>query len=92
MALIGIQSGLWLRERIAVAQLPPATSGSPNILVIVVDTLRADHLSSYGYDRPTSPNIDRIAQQGVVFENAFATSSWTLPSHASMVTCMLSSR
>ena len=54
--------------------------------MIVVDTLRADHLSSYGYPRPTSPNLDRIARGGVLFENAFATSSWTKPSHASLVT------
>ena len=57
-----------------------------NILVILVDTLRADHLSCYGYKRETSPHIDRIAHQGVLFENAFAPSSYTLPSHASLLT------
>jgi arylsulfatase A-like enzyme len=51
-----------------------------------VDTLRADHLSSYGYHRPTSPRLDALAQQGVLFETAIATSSWTLPSHVSLVT------
>jgi len=69
-----------------VAHLPEARPGSPNILLIVVDTLRADHLASYGYKRETSPNLDRLAEQGVVFESAFATSSWTLPAHASLVT------
>jgi len=51
-----------------------------------LDTLRADHLSSYGYSRPTSPEIDRIASQGVLFENAIAPCSWSLPSHASLLT------
>jgi arylsulfatase A-like enzyme len=66
--------------------LPPASSGSPNVLVIVIDTLRADHLSLFGYPRPTSPNIDQLAQQGVLFDAAISPSSWTLPSHASMLT------
>jgi arylsulfatase A-like enzyme len=81
-----IQGGQWLRERNAVARLPPFASGAPNVLVIVVDTLRADHVSSYGYARPTTPNLDRIAQQGILFENAISTSSWSLPSHVSLVT------
>jgi arylsulfatase A-like enzyme len=54
--------------------------------VLIVDTLRADHLSSYGYGRPTSPTLDRLAREGVLFENAFSTSSYTLPSHASLLT------
>ena len=68
------------------SKLPAAAGDAPNVLVIVVDTLRADHLSSYGYARPTTPNIDRIATEGVLFENAVATSSWTFPSHASLLT------
>ena len=61
----------------------------PNIIFIVLDTVRADHLSSYGYSRPTSPNLDRLARHGVLFENAIAPTSWTLPSHASMFTGLL---
>ena len=68
------------------AHLPSPRAASPNVLVIVLDTVRADHLSGYGYARATSPNVDRIAQQGVLFENAISTSSWTLPSHASLLT------
>ena len=75
-----------LQERIAVARLPEAAPDASNILVIVVDTLRADHLSSYGYQRATSPSIDQLAQEGVLFENAFSTSPWTEPSHASLLT------
>ena len=86
LTLAGIQGGQWLHERNAVAQLPPASPGIPNVLVIVVDTLRADHVSSYGYARPTTPNLDRIAQQGVIFENAISPSSWSLPSHVSLLT------
>jgi arylsulfatase A-like enzyme len=59
---------------------------TPNVLLITLDTLRADHVSSYGYARQTTPNLDKLASEGVLFENAFATASWTLPSHASMMT------
>jgi arylsulfatase A-like enzyme len=74
-----------LREFSQLRALPPPPN-SPNVLIIIVDTLRADHLSPYGYTRDTSPNLDHLAQQGVLFENAIAPASWTLPSHASMLT------
>jgi len=64
----------------------PWPSNAPNVLIIIVDTLRADHLSPYGYTRDTSPYVNQLAQQGVLFDNAIAPSSWTLPSHASMLT------
>lgn len=86
LAFAGIQGGQWLHERNAVAQLPTAAPGAPNVLVIVVDTLRADHVSSYGYARPTTPNLDRMAQQGVRFDNAISPCSWSLPSHVSLLT------
>ncbi len=81
-----VRGGAWLSERRDLAQLPPPSQEAPNILVVVADTLRADHLSIYGYARPTSPNLDKFAQQGVLFERAFSTTSWTLPSHASLLT------
>jgi arylsulfatase A-like enzyme len=84
-----VQIGNWIRERQALAALPPAKTSAPNVLIVVVDTLRSDHLSSYGYKRQTSPNLDRIAGEGVLFESAFSASSWTLPSHASMLTGLL---
>jgi arylsulfatase A-like enzyme len=86
LAVAGIQGGKWLDERNAAAHLPPAAPGAPNVLVIVVDTLRADHVSSYGYARSTTPNLDRLAQQGVRFENAISPCSWSLPSHVSLLT------
>ena len=58
----------------------------PNILLISVDTLRPDHLGCYGYGRDTSPNIDRLAAEGTLFENAVSSTSWTLPAHAALFT------
>ena len=63
-----------------------------SVVLIVVDTLRADHLGVYGYDRPTSPNLDEWAEGGAVFEHAFSTSPWTLPSFGTMFTGQLPSR
>jgi arylsulfatase A-like enzyme len=63
-----------------------ADPAKPNIVFIVMDTARADHLSCYGYKRPTTPNTDRVAREGALFRNVIAPSSWTLPSHASMFT------
>src|SRR5262245_4563926 len=57
-----------------------------NLLLVSIDTLRSDHLGAYGYARPTSPFLDRFAREGVVFEHAYSTGSWTVPSHASMLT------
>lgn len=84
--LLVIQGGYWVGERIATRNLPQAKESAPNVLFIVIDTLRADHLSLQGYDRITDPNLVRIASEGVMFENAYATSSWTLTSHASLFT------
>jgi arylsulfatase A-like enzyme len=58
----------------------------PNVVIITADTLRADHLASYGYFRVTSPAIDRLAGEGLVFERAYAPMATTLPSHASLMT------
>ena len=57
-----------------------------NLILISVDTLRADRLGCYGYDRETSPAVDRLAREGTLFTDACAPSPWTLPSHASMFT------
>jgi arylsulfatase A-like enzyme len=60
--------------------VPPADDGPPNILFVLVDTLRYDHLGTYGYARDTSPEIDAVARGGVVFEEAYSPAPWTLPS------------
>ncbi len=58
----------------------------PNVLLFVMDTLRRDAISHYGSGRSTTPNLDRIAGEGLVYNNAIATGSWTLPTHGSMFT------
>lgn len=60
----------------------------PNVLLVSIDMLRADHLSCYGYERPTSPAIDRLAAEGQLFESHVSSSSWTLPGHASLFTSL----
>ena len=60
----------------------------PNILMIVADSLRADHLGCYGYKRPTSPYIDKFAAEAVVYEKAISNSSWTKPSIGSIFTSL----
>jgi arylsulfatase A-like enzyme len=79
----------WLRdrreqERAGARPLPPP--GSANVLLIVLDTVGAAHLSLHGYDRPTSASLAELAQRGIRFDSAMAPSSWTLPSHATMFT------
>lgn len=61
----------------------------PDMLLYVVDTLRADHLGCYGYQRNTSPNIDRFAKENVLFRFAYANSSWTKASGANIITGLL---
>ncbi|MGH9385398.1 MAG: sulfatase [Vicinamibacterales bacterium] len=83
---IGFSAWPQIRERSALSRLPLASAHVPNVLLIVLDTVRAKSLSLYGYHRATSPNLDRFARRGTVFNRAFATAPWTLPSHGSMFT------
>lgn len=87
-ALIAAGAGLNAVTPAARSPAPPATGLRPNILLISIDSLRADHVAAYGYARETSPAIDALAQQGVRFVNAVAPTSWTLPSHMTMLTAM----
>jgi len=57
-----------------------------DVILVVMDTTRADHLSVYGYERETTPNLESFASEAVVYERAWSTSSWTLPGHASLLT------
>lgn len=61
-------------------------SARPNVVLIVLDAVRRDHMSCYGYDRRTTPSIEGVAEQGIRFQNAYAASCWTIPSHASLFT------
>ncbi|MCB9673646.1 MAG: sulfatase [Alphaproteobacteria bacterium] len=85
--LVGV--ALWPTAR-------PVVSGTrgagPDVVLVVVDTLRADHVGAYGYGRDTTPSIDALAREGLRFTGARASSSWTLPSHASLFTGLAPSR
>lgn len=63
-----------------------APQSKPNLVLVVMDTVRADHLSLYGYTRKTSPVLEQLAKESAVFTNAFATADFTLPAHASIFT------
>lgn len=65
---------------------PPARPPPRHVLLLVIDTQRADHLSCYGNPRPTSPTLDALAAEGVRFENCVSQCSWTSPSMVSMMT------
>lgn len=71
-----------------VTHQPRTTAGPdrPNLVLFVMDTERFDRTSAYGYSRPTTPNLEQLANRGLLFEQAYATSSWTWPSMASMLT------
>lgn len=86
LLFLGDTAGDRLHEQRALAALPQAAAGAPHVLLIVLDTVRADSLSAYGRARSTSPALERFARQGVQFDAAFSTAPWTLPSHASLLT------
>ncbi|MDP2310011.1 MAG: sulfatase [Pseudomonadota bacterium] len=74
---------------VRVPEAPPlagVAGPGPNVVLLVVDTLRRDHVGAYGYARDTTPHLDALAGQGVRFSRAWSTSSWTLPAHASLFT------
>lgn len=75
-----------LAEARAIANLPSARRNAPNVLLLVMDNVRADSLSTYGYSRETSPNLTKLAERGVLFEDVRSPAPWTLPSHASIMT------
>ena len=58
----------------------------PSVILIIIDTLRADHLGCHGYERDTSPNIDRFSREAVFFRNAISPSPWTSPAVGSFFT------
>jgi hypothetical protein len=85
------EAGVELEETPIIAATFPAltktTPVSPNVILIIVDTLRSDHVSSYGYHRDTTPNLDAlVTDMGVRFEDATSMSPWTCPSNAATMT------
>lgn len=99
IAAIAVPAARSADETKALATLPPHTPGAPNILLIVLDTVRSESMSVYGSDNPTpthpvapnhqprdtTPKLKAFAQQGVVFENAIAPGAWTLPTHVALL-------
>jgi hypothetical protein len=87
VGLVGIVYSLNAgREKLVLHRLPTAAPGSPNVLLIVLDTVRAESLSLYGYKRDTSPRLAEFGQMGVRFDQARTAAAWTLPAHASIFT------
>jgi arylsulfatase A-like enzyme len=75
------------QEKAGPGQVAGKEGGRPaNIIILLVDSLRPDHLSAYGYPLPTSPAIDRLAREGVLYRRCYAASNWTVPTHASLFT------
>ncbi|MCC6930212.1 MAG: sulfatase [Gemmatimonadaceae bacterium] len=88
VALLGVGNrawGTWQRTR-ALGALPAPQAGAPNVLLIILDTVRDANMSLYGYRKPTTPQLERRAADAVVFDRAFSTAPWTLPSHATLMT------
>lgn len=75
-----------LTERSALRSLPDPASSAPNVLLLILDTVRASSTGLYEGPADNTPHLDARARAGVVFENAYSTASWTLPSHASIFT------
>jgi arylsulfatase A-like enzyme len=77
-------------SRVGQPDLPPvatpARPDAPDVVIVVLDTVRADHLGAYGYARPTSPHFDALARDGTLFLDATSPATWSLPSHASLFT------
>ena len=86
-----IFGGDWIEQRREAASAIPPTD-SPNVLLIVLDTVRADHLSLYGYERGTSPTLARLAKRGIVFEQARASAALDSPLACNHVYGSLASR
>jgi arylsulfatase A-like enzyme len=88
LAINGLAPIAWasVSESRTISGARRADPDAPDVLLLILDTVRARNLGLYGYGRATSPSIDRLAADAVVFDWAFSTASWSLPSHASLFT------
>ena len=79
----------WSQPRLVSEKMVPVgREDHPNVILISIDTLRADHLSAYGYGQPTSSHLDQLSQEGVLFEQAYCQAVITTPSHATMLSSL----
>jgi arylsulfatase A-like enzyme len=88
VVIAGVIAGTTSRRGVEGSRRHAARAGAPNILLISIDSLRADHIHTYGYPRRTSPNIDGLAAEGTVFETVMSPTSWTLPAHMTLMTSL----
>lgn len=99
-ATIGLGLLIWSSDKVRPPALPIPTPVAPprdgagvmNVVVIVMDTVRADHTSPYGYSRRTMPGLEALASESLVFERAISSGTYSLPSHASLFTGVLPGR
>lgn len=82
----------WPAPQLSRARPNPVVARGPSIAVVVLDTVRRDHCSTYGYARDTTPNLSALAARGVRFDRAYTSSCWSIPTHASLFTGLLSSQ
>lgn len=96
LILVGVLTGTWLASVRGDGDRSPlagsVTATGPDVLVVLLDALRPDHCSAYGYARPTTPVLDRLAASGVRFDRAYSVSSWTKPVVATLFTGMYPAR
>lgn len=85
VVFLGIAGGTWMAGSVRASSAP---ADPPNVVLITISSLRADHVSCLGYRRHTTPHFDAFAARGVLFRNAFAASSWTMPAHGSLFTSL----
>ena len=88
LILVSYTLGRPAQNRVEAASTPLAPTGRPNVLLIVMDTVHADHLAAYGYQRDTTPNLRELARDSMLYTNAISASDITLTSHASLFTGM----
>ncbi len=90
LAAASLVPGAYIRATSSVppprAELPPAPPGAPDVVIVVLDTVRAKNVSTYGYARETTPTLSALAREGALFLDATSPSTWSLPSHASLFT------
>ena len=86
VAALAMTESSWLGRIGPTTAAGTARDGAPNVVLITMDTVRAQSLSVYGYERETTPRLAELAARGVKFERVFTTAPWTLPTHASLFT------
>ncbi|MBN2529788.1 MAG: sulfatase [Deltaproteobacteria bacterium] len=75
-------------KRLPLKYIPKKSPQKPNVVLIILDAINAGHMSAYGYARKTTPNLEKLTRQGIVFTNHISNSSWTRPSFTTIITGM----